>query len=141
MPEPNPELVEELFQQAADLDAALRGAFLDEQCAADPNLRAAVDELLQFDAKAQNAPDFLRGPAADVRAGLPAAWGVPEFIGRYRILRKHGEGGMGSVYEAEQDNPRRTVALKVIRPGLISPELIKRFHHEAQILARFQHSG
>jgi len=81
-------------------------------------------------------PDFLHSPAADVRAGLPTAWGVPAFIGRYRILRRHGEGGMGSVYEAEQDNPRRTVALKVIRPWLVSPELVKRFNHEAQILAR-----
>ena len=66
---------------------------------------------------------------------------MPAFIGRYRILRRHGEGGMGTVYEAEQDNPRRTVALKVIRPGLVSPELVKRFSHEAQILARLQHSG
>ena len=48
---------------------------------------------------------------------------------------------MGTVYEAEQDNPRRTVALKVIRPGLVSPELVNRFSHEAQILARLQHSG
>ena len=48
---------------------------------------------------------------------------------------------MGTVYEAEQDNPRRTVALKVIRPGLVSPELLKRFSHEAQILARLQHPG
>ena len=48
---------------------------------------------------------------------------------------------MGTVYEAEQDNPRRTVALKVIRPELVSPELVKRFNHEAQILARLQHSG
>ena len=48
---------------------------------------------------------------------------------------------MGTVYEAEQDNPRRTVALKVIRPGLVSPELLKRFTHEAQILGRLQHPG
>ena len=45
------------------------------------------------------------------------------------------------MYEAEQDNPRRTVALKVIRPGLVSPELLNRFSHEAQILARLQHAG
>ena len=141
MPEPKLESVELLFQQAADLDPAQCTAFLDEQCAGDLDLRAAVEELLQFDAKAQSAPEFLNSPAAEVRAGLPPARGVPAFIGRYRILRLHGEGGMGSVYEAEQDNPRRTVALKVIRPGLVSPELVKRFNHEAQILARFQHSG
>src|SRR5262249_15800138 len=62
-------------------------------------------------------------------------------IGRYRILRRHGEGGMGTVYEAEQANPRRTVALKVLRPGLLLPELLSRFSHEAQIRGRLQHAG
>ena len=143
MPEPSPEAVEALFQQATDIDPAHRGAFLDEQCAGDPDLRAAVEELLHFDAEAQSEPDFLRSPAAEVRAALPATPepGLPTFIGRYRILRRHGEGGMGTVYEAEQDNPRRTVALKVIRPGFVSAELLNRFSHEAQILGRLQHSG
>ena len=50
----------------------------------------------------------------------------------YRIVRLVGEGGMGAVYEAEQDQARRTVALKVIRLGLASPELLRRFEHEAQ---------
>ena len=71
MPEPSPEAVEALFQQAADLDPAQRGAFLDEQCAGDLDLRAAVEELLHFDAEAQSEPDFLHSPAADVRAALP----------------------------------------------------------------------
>ncbi len=142
MPEPSPDAVEALFQQAADMEPKERGAFLNEQCAGDPDLRAAVEELLDFDAKAQSVPDFLHSPAV-VRAMLPLPRepGLPLHIGRYRILRRHGEGGMGTVYEAEQDNPRRTVALKVIRPGLVSPELVKRFSHEAQILARLQHSG
>jgi predicted Ser/Thr protein kinase len=143
MPEPSPEAVEALFHQAADLAPEQRGAFLDEQCAGDPDLRAAVEELLHFDAKAQCEPDFLRSPAAAVRAALPlrAEPGLPSHIGRYRILRLHGEGGMGTVYEAEQDNPRRTVALKVIRPGLVSAEFLNRFSHEAHILGRLQHSG
>jgi len=62
-------------------------------------------------------------------------------IGHYRALRVLGEGGMGVVYEAEQENPRRTVALKVVRAGLGSPELLRRFEHEAQILGRLQHPG
>jgi serine/threonine protein kinase len=62
-------------------------------------------------------------------------------IGRYRILRKVGEGGMGRVYEAEQDNPRRIVALKVIRAEYAGPELLKRFEHEAQALGRLHHPG
>jgi eukaryotic-like serine/threonine-protein kinase len=143
MLEPSAEAVEALFHQAADLAPEQRGAFLDEQCAGDVDLRAAVDELLQCDAKAQSEPDFLNSPAAVVRAALPLPGGpgLPSHIGRYRILRLHGEGGMGTVYEAEQDNPRRTVALKVIRPGLVSAEHLNRFSHEAQILGRLQHSG
>src|SRR6202453_4081768 len=142
MPEPSPEAVEALFQQAVDLASEQRGAFLDEQCAGDPDLRAAVEELLQFDAKAQREPDFCRSPAALVRAALPAPAGaVPASFGRYRILRLHGEVVMGTVYEAEQDNPRRTVALTVIRPGLLSAEFLNRFSHEAQILGRLQHPG
>ena len=102
-----------------------------------------MEELLHFDAQAQSEPDFLHSPAARVRAALPpsAELESPPYIGRYRILRRHGEGGMGTVYEAEQDNPRRTVALKVIRPGLVSAEHLSRFSHEAQILGRLQHSG
>jgi tetratricopeptide (TPR) repeat protein len=74
----------------------------------------------------------------------PAPEGRPRLLergGRYRVLRLLGEGGMGAVYEAEQDNPRRLVALKVIRPGLVSPSLLRRFAQEAQILGRVQHPG
>ena len=52
-----------------------------------------------------------------------------------------GEGGMGTVYEARQENPRRTVALKVIRAGYLSPELLRRFSQESQVLGRLQHPG
>jgi hypothetical protein len=62
-------------------------------------------------------------------------------IGRYRILRLVGEGGMGVVYEAEQDPFRRTVALKIIKPGIASPELLRRFEQESQALGRLQHPG
>jgi eukaryotic-like serine/threonine-protein kinase len=65
----------------------------------------------------------------------------PAAIGRYRILRLVGEGGMGSVYEAEQEQPRRIVALKVIKPGLAEPDLLWRFQQESQALARLQHPG
>src|SRR5262245_11150900 len=62
-------------------------------------------------------------------------------IARYRVLRLIGEGGMGAVYEAEQDHPRRIVALKIIKPGLSSAVLLRRFEAESQALGRLQHPG
>jgi tetratricopeptide (TPR) repeat protein len=66
---------------------------------------------------------------------------MPSQIGRYRIRRLIGEGGMGVVYEAEQDNPRRTVALKVLKAGFVSPKLLRRFDLESRALGRLQHPG
>lgn len=66
---------------------------------------------------------------------------LPDHFGDYRVISLLGEGGMGAVYEAEQLHPRRLVALKVIRPGLASGELLRRFEHEAIVLARLQHPG
>ncbi|MEO8202116.1 MAG: serine/threonine-protein kinase, partial [Gemmatimonadota bacterium] len=65
----------------------------------------------------------------------------PGNIGRYRIIGTLGEGGMGTVYEAEQDQPHRRVALKVIRPDFVSPELLRRFSRESEVLGRLQHPG
>ncbi len=69
------------------------------------------------------------------------AGALPQQIGRYRILGLLGSGGMGVVYVAEQDNPRRQVALKVMRPGTATPRRLRRFEHEAQALARLEHPG
>ena len=66
---------------------------------------------------------------------------LPAKIGRYRVLRLLGEGGMGAVYEAEQGFPHRTVALKVIRAGYANSEMLRRFENEAQALGRLQHPG
>src|SRR5262245_11384005 len=60
-------------------------------------------------------------------------------IGSYRIVRLIGEGGMGAVYEAEQQRPRRTVAVKILKGGFGSREAISRFEQEAQALGRLQH--
>ena len=66
---------------------------------------------------------------------------LPATIGPYRVIRLIGEGGMGAVYEAEQQQPRRTVALKVIKTAIASPDLIRRFQQESQALARLHHAG
>src|SRR5689334_1990493 len=66
---------------------------------------------------------------------------LPTTIGRYRIVRLLGEGGMGAVYEAEQDQPRRRVALKVIRGVFHTPEATRRFAREFEALGRLHHPG
>jgi WD40 repeat protein/predicted Ser/Thr protein kinase len=139
MHEPSPKAVEALFKQAIDLDPPRRAAFLDEHCGDDAELRAAVEELLQLDGESQTDESLFCSPVAGSR---PRGLTPPlQAIGRYRVVRVLGEGGMGTVYEAEQDNPRRTVALKVIRPGLASNLLLQRFAREAQILGRLHHPG
>lgn len=145
----------ELFHAAIDLDSSARRQLLDERCA-DLDLRREVEALLA----ASPAPGESPGRAGYVAtaAGLQAvaAEGPPGVIdrertwrtaptpvlaGNYRVLRVLGEGGMGIVYQAEQAFPRRTVALKAIRPGLASRGILRRFQNEAQILARLHHPG
>jgi WD40 repeat protein/predicted Ser/Thr protein kinase len=139
-----------LFDQAADLPPQEQHALLNAACRDDDALRVEVERLLADDARLHadgGALTILDSPVA--RSPMPAISApgaavtakLPPRIGRYRILRLLGEGGMGVVYQAEQDNPRRPVALKVIRPGLVSPALLKRFAHEAQILGRLHHPG
>jgi len=85
-------------------------------------------------------PDVTR-TAARAETPLENQRWLPSTIGPYRIKRLLGEGGMGAVYEAEQEHPRRTVALKVIKPGLASPSMLLRFERESQALALLQHPG
>src|SRR5690349_8697759 len=87
-------------------------------------------------------PTHRRSGDESIEPGRPdAAHHGFDWLGHYRIVRKIAEGGMGAVYEAEQENPRRTVALKVVRSGFASDELQRRFQHEAQILGRLHHPG
>ncbi len=84
------------------------------------------------------------GTEGATRPGAPAGVvprPMPAQIGRYRIVSLLGEGGMGRVYEAEQDQPRRTVALKVVKPGLATGETLQRFERESHVLGRLQHPG
>ena len=122
-------------------------AFLDSACGSDDVLRSQVLRLL--DAHAQ-ANSFMALPAGGINAGLAPTIGLPAFppsplpigekIGRYKLLEQIGEGGMGVVYVAEQAEPvRRKVALKIIKPGMDSREVISRFEVERQALAIMDH--
>lgn len=137
----------ELFLQAAEFETtAERSRFLDEQCAGHAALRAQVEALLATSAKIGS---FLNRPAAAQAVTLapaaptqppPAAEAPGTRIGPYKLLQPIGEGGMGTVWMAEQLEPvRRTVALKIVKAGLNSAQVVARFEAERQALALMDH--
>jgi len=126
--------VRAIFEDALDLeDARQRPAFLDRVCGADGPMRREVEELLNsHDA----AGGFLNKGASAETGLLGADDGLDEQLGRYKLLRKIGEGGWGVVYLAEQNEPvKRQVALKVIRLGMDTRKIMARFEAERQALA------
>jgi tetratricopeptide (TPR) repeat protein len=133
------ERIEELYHAARERDPAERAAFLGDACGDDEELHAEIDALLAQDA----VTGPLERPAWAAAAGqgslLPAEAG-PTTIGRYRLLQKVGEGGMGEVWLAEQMEPvRRRVALKLVKTGMNTREVIARFESERQALALMDH--
>lgn len=128
--------VKALFQAALALPAEQRNGFVSRQCA-EPRMLAEVLKLLgAHDA----APDFLASPIGAGTTGSADPL-IGRSLGGFVIQRRIGAGGMGVVYEAEQLRPRRPAAVKVIRPGLASPERLRRFEYEAEVLARLEHPG
>jgi tetratricopeptide (TPR) repeat protein/predicted Ser/Thr protein kinase len=136
--------IEELYHSALEREGSDRATFVEQACDGDESLRREVESLL---AQARDTENFLESPALDLAARdlatsrEPGTPSHPASIGRYRIIRLLGEGGMGTVYEAEQEEPRRVVALKVIKLGLAAPDRLRRFRRESQALARLQHPG
>ncbi|MBI4718225.1 MAG: serine/threonine protein kinase [Planctomycetes bacterium] len=131
--------IEALFQAAADLPESQRHAYLERECGGDSAAIREVDALLRHYGAAPTS--FLQPTALET---LPLAEEdaiPPAQVGAYRIVRPLGEGGMGVVYEAIQDHPRRTVALKVMRGAMASPSVRKRFEYEAEILGLLRHPG
>lgn len=133
------EQIEELFQQAADLTGDARSKFLASSAFEDAAMRTEVEELLRHYEQAEKG--FLSSPIQENPGAPPATQLLPTEIGNFQVLKLIGEGGMGVVYEARQQHPRRIVALKLIRGAVLSPGILKRFKHEADVLARLQHPG
>ena len=132
--------IETLFHQAAEVDPALRDAFIAEACQGDTELRAELDSLLS---SADQTLASLKGSVAAAADGMldgeQQDW---TRIGAYRILRTLGQGGMGTVYLGDRDDDQyqRLVAIKVLRAGLSHrPELQLLFRSERQILADLDH--
>jgi len=135
--------LEAIFHAATELDSLEeRERYLSQACAGDPGLRREVEELL----KSADAADavFQAGQAACRVAESPPAAILTEKpgdkIGRYKLLEQIGEGGMGVVYMAEQEAPvRRKVALKIIKLGMDTRQVVARFEAERQALALMDH--
>ena len=118
-----------------------RAAYLDEACAGDPRLRAEIEALLAaHDRLGELPPAPGATGAGETGEEPPAAEGPGTVIGPYKLLQKLGEGGMGTVYLAEQQEPvRRQVALKILKAGMDSAHVLGRFEQERQALALMDH--
>jgi WD40 repeat protein/tetratricopeptide (TPR) repeat protein/tRNA A-37 threonylcarbamoyl transferase component Bud32 len=142
-----------IFSAALGLDPSQRAAYLDEACRDDPALRRQIEALLRAH---DEASSFLDAPTRGAQplpigAGLSDApkplGGSPaetagDRIGRYKLLQQIGEGGCGVVYMAEQEEPvRRRVALKVIKLGMDTKQVVARFEAERQALAMMDHAN
>jgi WD40 repeat protein/serine/threonine protein kinase len=129
----------DIFIAALEKDPAERASYLDRACGTDHALRRHIEELFQVCEKAGN---FLESPAAgmDVMLDERVNEGPGTVIGPYKLLEQIGEGGFGIVFMAEQQQPvRRKVALKVVKPGMDSKQIIARFEAERQALAMMDH--
>jgi non-specific serine/threonine protein kinase/serine/threonine-protein kinase len=132
--------IERLFHELIELDVDARDRRLADLAQADPDLHAALLGLFAEPGALTARERALDGLVEDARVLAGNEPALPERVGPYRIVRLLGEGGMGRVYEAEQDEPvRRRVALKLTRGGLDPERIIARFHAERQALAVLDH--
>jgi serine/threonine protein kinase len=132
----------ELFEQALHRRPQERSAFLAEAYGDDVELRAELESLLEHDDRATEA--FMQPPGSDATATRPTTDYRPDAligtrVGGYRIKRLIASGGMGTVYEAVQERPHRVVALKIIKLGMDTREVVARFESERQALAVMSH--
>jgi len=130
-----------IFLALADLSPDERTAFLAQRCGHDAELRAEVDSLLEaLDAPDEGFLDPANVPSLDA-AAVDGPLQPGTSLGEFLVLHAIGSGGMGVVYAAQQDRPRRTVAIKVLRRGFRHPDILRRFEREAELLGRLQHQG
>ncbi len=134
------ERLEEVFYEALHRGAEERAAYLDAACGSDAQLREQAEGLLRAH---EAAGDFLESPVVTAEPTLASALPSEQpgtRIGRYKLLQLIGEGGFGAVYMAEQQEPvRRQVAVKIIKLGMDTKQVIARFEAERQALALMEH--
>jgi eukaryotic-like serine/threonine-protein kinase len=134
-------LIEEIFQGALEKPRTERKQYLNDACGDDPELRAELESLLGSD---EDAEQVLSSLVADDLKGLAEGSGSADaglLVGPYRLVRELDSGGMGAVYLAVRSDDQyfQIVAIKMIRRGLESPDLVQRFRRERQTLATLTH--
>src|ERR1043165_1270226 len=141
MKEPLQSLEEALFEMVVQKPTASeRGAFLDGVCRNNPALRARLDLLLEGHFAAEGFLTHAPGRPTLVAPIVAVSEGHARMIGRYKLLEKIGEGGFGEVWMAEQREPvKRRVAVKIIKLGMDSRQVVARFEAERQALALMDH--
>jgi len=132
------ERIQDLCSAVSNLDEEAREIYLDTECGEDIELRSAVEAQLQSDVAvtADLSETEQQTPTAVASRGL-----VGRSIDQFEITGIIGQGGMGCVYEATQEKPRRKVALKVMKAGVATDVALRRFELESQLLARLRHPG
>ncbi len=129
--------IKEILDQALDLPAAKRAAYLDETCP-DEEWRAEIEDYLALE---DDIGDFIEEPVADLLAEQAAEGREGQEVGPYRLVRPIGHGGMGRVYLAVRADEayQQEVAVKILKRGLDTDEIVARFRRERQILANLEH--
>ena len=131
--------VETVLAEAWELPVAERLGFLEKRCGHDPRLRREVESLLAQD-RDSSTPDALDQLVSSLHAARPTL-GTGQCVGPYRLLEEIGRGGMGTVYLAlrADDEFEQQVAVKLVKRGMDTEEIVRRFRHERQILAQLDH--
>jgi tetratricopeptide (TPR) repeat protein len=140
MPWPTWGKIENIFLTAADLPREEQAAFLDEACGGDSELRLEVQSLLDSDRK--SGEKFTRAVEDEAQSLFGLSPMVGSRLGSYRVVREIGRGGMGAVYLATRDDDQfqKNVAIKLVKRGMDTAEVQRRFQHERQILAGLDHA-
>lgn len=138
--DPRWQKIEEGVCHAVELPIGERRAWLDQFCAGDSELRAEIQSLLSAEDEAQDFLEHSAAPYAGTLLEADSARPLPPKIGQYKILREIGRGGMGVVYLGErEDEFKQQVAIKLVKRGLDTEEILQRFRNERQILASLNH--
>lgn len=140
------ELAERIFFELVEMPPGAWPRELDRRCNGDDGLKAEIRDLLDCHARAEGFLDNAELLAQSLGLGTMRPADEHELtpgtrVGEYVVEGVLGRGGMGTVYIARQERPRRTVAIKIIRRSVSSQSLVRRFEHEADVLARLHHPG